>query len=257
MLAKDVPPLDIDVPLQLAIAGKLKNRVTLIGVELEGGWAELPPGIKQLEPDTSVFHNKRPPGTPHIGELGLGPAMPAGMPELLRTHYPKSVNDTCGMHVHMSFVNPRYYGVLMVPEYQTTVLKYLTDWAKGLKNKQGNPVFKDDHCIWMRLRGESRYCRIEFWPDVQANTKEKGHDQTTYGHRYTVIHYCGRLKSIECRVLPMMRTSATAAKAVRRLVDITNACLYVLGKDGKKDKFDANIELPEGLKYEETVVERL
>lgn len=237
-----VKPLEIGPHL-----GKVKNRVALVGVELEGGWVQLPPGVIQLERDGSVFNDRLPAGVNHMGELPLGPALPAGIGELIKINHPQKVNATCGMHVHMSFDTLRYYQMLMIPEYQETILHYLGLWAT--ENK-----FPDKHCIWERLRGESRFCRKEFWPDQQASTKQKTHHMDRPGHRYTVIHYCGRQNTIECRVLPMMPAASKAVSAVNKVIEITNACLYVLGKSSKTDRFASKIELPGNLVYEETII---
>lgn len=241
----NVKPLDIDPWI-----GKVKNRVALVGVELEGGWLELPPGILELVHDGSVFEGRPPAGVRHIGELPLGPMVPAAIAESLKIHWPAKMNKTCGMHVHMSFDTLWYYSLLMVPEYQETVCAYLTRWAKDA----GLP---DNHNIFERLRGESRFCQKKFWPDEQAATQRKNHDQNQHGHRYTIIHYCGRNKTIECRVLPMIPKLALSVKAIHHLLDITNACIYVLGAKQKREKFGGKITLPNGMTYEETTIEQI
>lgn len=227
--------------------GKVKNRVALVGVELEGGWKKLPPGVVQLERDGSVFNDRIPAGVNFMGELPLGPALPAGIGQLIRDNHPSQVNATCGMHVHMSFDTLRYFQTLMIPEFQETMLHYLGLWAT--ENK-----LPEKHCIWERLRGESRYCRKEFWPDKQAGVKQKTHDMAHAGHRYTAIHYCGRQNTIECRVLPMMPAASKAISAVERVIQITNACLYVLSKSSKLDRHVSKVELPENIVYEETII---
>jgi hypothetical protein len=241
----DTKPLNLD-----AYLGKVKNRVELVGVELEGGWVKLPPGVQALEHDGSVFNGRMPAGVNHIGELPIGPALPAGIAELIRINHPQKVNNTCGMHVHMSFQTLWYYHLLMVPEYQKTMLHYLTLWAQEMK-------FKETHHIWARLKGESRFCQEKFWPDAQASTKRKGHDQNVHGHRYTHVHYCGRQNTIEIRTLPMMDALKTAIGGVQRVIDITNACLYVLGTTNKRNTAAGRITLPDNAVYEETVIEQL
>lgn len=243
-MSSSAKPLNLDAHL-----GKVKNRVALVGVELEGGWVTLPPGTLQLEHDGSVFNGRLPAGVKYIGELPIGPAIPAAIGELIRINHPQKVNATCGMHVHMSFDTLRYFQLLMVPEYQKTILHYLTLWAKD--------KLKDTHHIWPRLRGESRFCQDQFWPDAQAATKRKGHDQNTPGHRYTHVHYCGRQNTVEIRTLPMMDTVKTAQSAVQQVIDITNASLYVLGKEAEREKGATKISLPDNLVYEETIIEQI
>ena len=241
----EVKPLDLD-----PYVGKVKNRVALASVELEGGWVKLPPGVVALEHDGSVFSGRIPAGVNHIGELPIGPAIPAAIDELMRINHPQKVNATCGMHVHMSFDTLWHYHLLMVPEYQKSIIHYLTLWAQEQK-------FKDTHHIWSRLRGESRYCQDKFWPDAQASTKRKGHDQNQHGHRYTHVHYCGRLNTIEIRTLPMMESLRVATSAVHRVIDITNASIHVLGLKNKRDKSAAKISLPNNMVYEETIIEQI
>ncbi len=241
----NVKPLELDAYLT-----KVKNRVALVGVELEGGWIELPPGVPQLEHDGSVFQGRIPAGAKFIGELPVGPVLPAGINDLLKANYPQKINHTCGMHVHMSFDTLWYYQLLMTKEYPATMLHYLGKWATELK-------IKDTHPIWPRLRSENKYCQNKFWPDRQAATKAKGHNMEVDGHRYTHVHYCGRQNTIEIRTLPMMEKFKTAVSAVQQVVHITNACLYVLGKRYGRKASQAKINLPDNLIYEETIIEEV
>ena len=55
----------------------------------------------------------------------------------------------------------------------------------------------------------------------------------------------------------MMPTTAKAVAAVQKVIDITNACLYVLGKKSERNKFEAKIVLPNNSVYEETIVEQM
>lgn len=230
--------------------GKSKNRVSLVGVELEGAWVDLPAGVAALEHDGSVFHGRMPLGARHLGELPIGPMVPAGLAEAVRHNWPHKMNSTCGMHVHMSFDISWYYGLLMVPEYTQTVCEYMTRWGKDA----GLP---DNHTLFSRFRGESQFCRKEFWPDAQASVNRKDHDQQRYGHRYTIIHYCGRNKTIECRALPMIPKVALSIRAIHHLIDITNACIFVLGGKTKREKLQNKVTLSNNLVYEETTIEKL
>src|SRR5688572_21742098 len=106
-------PLEID-----SLLGKPKNRVARIGVELEGAWKSLPPGISRLEPDGSVFKDpatetKKVPAGHQAGELPIGPIQPAALPRFMKKYYPHKTDKTCGMHVHMSFETVQHYNLLM------------------------------------------------------------------------------------------------------------------------------------------------
>lgn len=235
-------PLDISRLLRQAP----KNRIGRIGVELEGGWKQLPDGA-HLERDGSVFGDQGVPGF-KCGELPIGPMQPAAMPKFMKKYYPQKVDSTCGMHVHMSFESLRHYAWLMVPEYQETICEYLIQWAKDER-------FSTDHHIWGRLKGESIYCQKKFWPDEQVSYKKKDHDHNRDGHRYTIVHYCGRMLTIEVRVLPMMVTADQAIRAVKQVLDITNASLVLLADRNQKitEKMDVN----ETEIYEEIIEEEI
>lgn len=211
------------------ILGKPKNRVSCVGVELEGAWRELPPGIA-LERDGSVFGGARQiVGAPHVGELPLGPCQPGAIVKFMKKYYPHKVNETCGMHIHMSFENVLHYQWLMTQEYQETMVEYLSRWAK-------DEGFNPKHHIWGRLAGKSDFCQNKFWPDAQVAFNRKDHDRERDGHRYTIVHYCGRQMTIEIRVLPMMDTVEQAIRAVKMVILITSASLFLLGKKEQPER---------------------
>lgn len=250
-MKKAKAPISLDIT---TVLGKPKNRVARLGVELEGAWKTLPLGT-HLEPDGSVFRDpvtkvRRPPtgyANAQCGELPIGPIQPIALSRFMKKYYPTVIDKTCGMHVHMSFESVWHYDLLMVPEYQETVLEYLGRWAV----LEGFPA---GHHIYERLAGESVFAQKKFWPDLQVMSK-KDFDQQREGHRYTPVNYCGRLMTVEVRVLPMTDTVDQAIRAVREVVDITNACLFVLGRK-KEEAERAQVVLPNE-SYEEYVEEGL
>ena len=202
--------------------GKSPIRIYRIGFELEGGWTKLPPGTRGLQHDGSVQIERGLGETALVtGELANGPMSMQEWEGWLKTHYPQKVNQTCGMHVHLSPRTALAYSRLMDPCYPGTVVEYFKKWAthKGLSN---------DHPIWPRLKGKSIYCQHLYMADDQVRNVTKDHNQQRPGHRYTVINYChGRYGTVECRLLPMMDTTKEAISMVQELVDITNAFLKV------------------------------
>lgn len=235
--------LDID-----KVLGKPKNRIRRIGLELEGCWNKHPKGISRIEVDRSVFRGHIPPGY-EAGEIVSGPIPPIFLSRFVKRAYPQKVDETCGLHIHMSFEHPRYYSVLMDQDYYDTIKEYLKRWAK-------KEAFPKDHHIWERLGGKSIFCQDIFWPDLQYSNDRKDYDKARKGHRYTITHYCGRLNTIEIRVLPMMGTvdepdPAQAIRALRHVIDITNACIYTLGKK-KEAKVKARAYLANDTPYRET-----
>ena len=246
----EAKPLNLD-----DILGKPKNRVTKIGVELEGGWEKekLPAGVR-VERDGSVLKEgdegalKRVgyPASTLFGEIPIGPMQVIQLNQALKKYYPQHVDKSCGMHVHMSFDSVYRYNILAdSPAYQETVVEYLTRWAKA----EG---FDKTHHIWPRLENKNIYCQKKFWPDKQMPTAQKDHNLEREGHRYTMIHYCWeRNRTVECRLLPMMDGPEQAARAIRMLIDVTNA--YLIKADKARVKEGGVVQLGDGSIYEEVV----
>jgi hypothetical protein len=209
------PPLDLD-----AFKGKAPNRVYRIGIELEGGWIKLPPGVQRLQHDGSV-QIPREMGDPafQVGELGIGPLTLEEWSKWLKVNYPQKVNASCGMHVHLQLATSLAYSRLMNPSYPATVIAYMSKWSKG----EG---LAKDHPIWPRLKGKSVYCQHLYMADEQIRNTGKDHNRERNGHRYTVINYChGRYGTIECRLLPMMQTADQAQRIIQEFIDVTNGFL--------------------------------
>lgn len=238
----------------------LWNRVVRIGVELEGGWSELPKDAK-IENDGSVFSHARTAagnlkrdGFPDwsFGEIPVGPMSPTRLRSALKKYWPTKIDNTCGMHVHMSFESVLQYSLLAdSPDYQETVIKYMKKWAD-----ENLPV---NHHIYERLSGANIYCQKKFWPFNQINQKKKGYGFEV-GHRYTMISYSWeRHRTVECRLLPMMPTQALAISAINHLLDITNAYLVACEKTRVKERVRVKsskgtvikLELRKGEVYEE------
>lgn len=212
------------VPLDIAQQrGKARNIVYRVGIELEGGWDKLPPGVRLVHDGSVVF----PQMVNAVGELPSGildvvNGSPTYWATWLATNFPHHVNDTCGMHVHLSFKTAFAYNRLMTPQYPATVVAEFRRWAT-------EQHLADNHAIWPRLANKSKFCQHKFFADEQVQQREKDHDQARMGHRYTVINYAyGRYSTVECRLLPMMATYDQSRAAVQELLDVTNAFLLAL-----------------------------
>ena len=268
---KLVKPFNID----RFMAGKLKDRINLIGVELEGGWTNLPSGVKLVHDGSVQVPQPAPDGPPEqeiwqeivtlnaqgqqvvtrvrvpgaiangaptkkkvgwqTGEYPSEPMEVKAVGTWLTAFYPSHVNDTCGLHVHMSFKKALHYQKLMIPEYQATVIEYLKRWAK----EEG---FPSNHSIWARLDGKSTFCKQEFFPAKQVLAKNKIFEHNGEGNRYTCINYCyGQHSTIECRVLPMMEKAPQAIRAVERVLRITNATLASLREKEPREIADVTL----------------
>lgn len=209
---------------------KAKNRIYRVGCELEGGWDRLPPGVGELHQDVSVRFEQgvRP---QFRGEL---PSMPLEFdkwPAWLGSMYPQHINETCGMHVHMSFKRASLYQRLMCKDYGDTVLDYLLRWAE----KESLPR---DHQAWVRFTGKNRFCLNEFHADFQATARSKDDNR-----RRTAINYPFSMhQTVECRVLPMFENAILAEKAIQEVLDITNA--FLVTQLDKSIMAEAQLDLP-------------
>ena len=249
-----------------------KNRVKLVGVELEGGWTKWPEGenwSQYFHHDASVKMPEIPEvasGQARTGEIVSPPIEPAAIGKWVQKWYPQHLNHTCGLHIHMSFFFLRHYRRLMVIDYQDTMMEYLKRWASAEGNFPtdvvctsclGTPAnmascltclgkgrIGKEHHIWRRLRGEEKNCQLKFWPDAQVKMTKHG-DQSSAdryfkdGCRYTAINYCYSVdnrQTLEVRVLPMMKTTDQATRALKRVVRITNGCLAALRGDTRGDR---------------------
>lgn len=225
------------VDLSTFLTRRCRNRVDRIGVELEGGWIKMPPRSRLVR-DASV----KGPGLrndddeyllPHVGELpspllSLDPKDNNFWEDWMIASYPKVVNYTCGMHVHMSFDRMPTYTRLVDPTYPGTLIKYIIEWAKDTK-------LSSDHPIWSRLSGDNEYCQHIFHAREQLKTPEKDYDHHRKGHRYTVVHYpWNRHSTVEVRLLPMMATPQQSIDVIKYLLKVTNAYLLTTKEQPKK-----------------------
>lgn len=234
------PSKHLDLSARL---GKCRERVYRVGVELEGGWLQLPPGLDHLDRDGSVVFPSAQVMDLNgkiklkVGEIPSPVLIPSStkdnvltLEKWMRVFYPSHVNHTCGMHVHMSFQNAFQYQQLMREDFMWTVLHYFNEWAKERVRDKSIPA---SHCFFERLAGKSEYCQHVFHADEQAVRSDKRYGHFEPGHRYTVIHYpFQRIGTVECRLLPMFATVDLALNAIRYLLSITSAFLVeVAAKD--------------------------
>lgn len=213
------PPLNIDKYL-----GKAKNRIHQVGIELEGGWKTLAGGTVRPEHDGSVKFGAHPDkySIQYLGEVASPALPPKEYPEWMRLYYPTHVNETCGMHVHVSTITAFAYQRLMVNKphsFPATMIEYIRRWAEAEKLPKG-------HTIWPRLENKNEFCQHTFQAEDQCKASSKDYDHHRPGHRYSVIAYrWGTTRTLECRLLPMMETADQGVRAVAEVIRITNAFL--------------------------------
>lgn len=210
--------------------GQVKDRIDLIGVELEGGWVDPPPTT--VERDGSVHVNGQTETDPvtgksktilvsYEGEVVSRPVRTNEFADWMRQNYPRHVNATCGLHVHMSFKSRLNYQRLMTPEFTKFMVEKLKAWAK----KEGLPA---DHWIWPRLNDPNHnHCAHIYLGDGQVKMRKKDyHSRGTTHSRYTAINYCyGQHQTVECRLLSMLKDPEMGIRGVQCVLDSTNEFL--------------------------------
>lgn len=173
--------------------------VKQVGVELEGGWTN--PSF-DIGGDGSVNVKAN-----YVGEVASPALNPEEVAAWVLKHYPDAVNETCGIHVHVSLSRTLYYARVMEYEFQEYLLKRLEKWGT---EKKVNP----QHPFWGRLRGENTYCTLKHWPERQIKRQDK------HGERYTALNYTwARFGTVECRLLPAFKLQERASQAIFQIIN--------------------------------------
>jgi hypothetical protein len=243
---------------------KCRNRINMVGIELEGGWDSTRPLVNQqiirdgsvkFDPPQDVIKAinaypptdkqiklveewKAKPRPQYIGELPSPPIKPDIVEKWVKVHFPNFVNKTCGLHIHMSFHHAFHYMVLMTSEYQERIVEYLRLWA----SKEDLPR---THPLWERLEGKSEYCQLLYIADAQSRLERKAYDRNVPVHRYTAINYSHATHgTVECRLLPMFDSAEQSIRALKEVMAITNAFLVSTARREEKHevlvKFDGD-----------------
>lgn len=245
--------------------GGVVNRILRVGIELEGGWDIKVEG-EHMERDGSVKFDDP------YSEVVVDPitrrktlkdrAVPIPFPkymdqaevvsrplacdievigEWVRRCYPQHVNDTCGLHVHMSFYNPLNYSRLMTEEYVHYMVRELGIWGRN----EGLPP---GHMLFNRLNPTHpwtlQHCSHVFLADKQAQVKKKDYNSRGKDYsRYTFINYpAAQHQTVECRGLPMFGTARQfttpedAMLATRSIVAVIIATNRFLSKIRRREE---------------------
>lgn len=221
------------------------KHIDKVGVELEGGWWQ---GYQRLEPSwgknppnsptkawlldwhgdgsvnvaTTHINSEKDTTHPHYGTglyQGEGvcnpPQDPNNIHRWMKYNYPLWVNESCGMHVHMSFKNIIDYERIMEEEFVKHFEESMEAWGKD--NKINYDPF------WNRLRGLNRYCQRNGASSAQAMInhkllKKEGRDESYTKYYHLNFGAWKKYKTVECRLLPMFPTAQQGADAVYDLL---------------------------------------
>ena len=205
------------------------SRIVLVGIELEGGYDRQIEHREWLTGDGSVHAE----GSYYVGECVLPPRKLVDAIELVKENFPDHANDTCGMHIHLSFDNKISYGKLKTPEFYNYFLVRLEQW--GSKNQ----IYAKSP-FWKRLREGNNYCQKGFNAERQLKATSK--DRARYYHLNYCYNFGGMLmprKTLEVRILPMFKKKTLAISAITEVVNIFNEWL----NDPRQDFQDVSFDL--------------
>ena len=124
--------------------------------------------------------------------------------EQLVAMYPDETDDSCGMHVHMSFPQD-CLTLLQTHEFYAYFRTRWLAWGTAMNLDTASPFFR-------RLRGNNNYC---------LPNEDVLRDMTSCD-RYSQLNFGAypSHKTLECRLLPMFRRSSLGVAAVQELVSI-------------------------------------
>ena len=185
--------------------------INRVGVELEGGWSYIPVGSV---PDGSVNDF----GCEFSGELP-SPAFPywGSLQRWIQDHYPDFVDNSCGLHVHISLKNQGNYPRLMDDAFTNWAQRYLGHFWQKTRGLSLTEHSRLRH----RLAGGNTYAQTEVRSLEQRSLLRKT------SIRYTHWNFCYALHgTVECRILPMFATPDTALLGIASVIRCVNAWLY-------------------------------
>jgi hypothetical protein len=211
------PPKEHD-KVGIEIEGRFRNLTELIPIaeELTGGR-----GVR----DSSVQSDRHNHFEPHEFQTKAG-SLGSAITQLIKL-FPDSSNESCGMHIHVSFPSAQT-GLLYSQEFFDY---FITRWKAWGTRENIHP----DHYFWSRLRGEGAYCHL--------NTIDTRGQHPTMQDRYKQLNWAAwrEHKTIECRLLPMFRRQSLAVSAAQELIDIYET---YLAQDLGEKLHKENVQLP-------------
>lgn len=208
-----------------------------IGVELEGGWSGdyrrflLASPLVDTKEDGSVNVE-----ADSVGEITLGPYDRLGRALAMVTRcYPEKVDETCGLHVHLSFDRPTVHR-LTAPAFFTHFADFWKAWGTRHQIHRSSE-------FWSRLAGECEYCEpMEF----QSENAYYGHTTPFQSDRYSQVNFQAYREhgTLECRLLPAFKYSRVAIKAIAGVIDCFEEYLANPSVEGSRAPSAAFSEVP-------------
>lgn len=178
-----------------------------VGIEIEGRWINIVTAKRKADDfgarycsDGSV---NRISGYSSL-EFQTAPGTVAQALGQLVELYPDHTGPDCGMHVHVSFKCATYFTQLACKEFYEYFKQRWIKWGTDNRLHPQGEFFR-------RLNGGNNYCM----PNQES--------RAPYGEdRYTQLNFAAwhEHKTVECRLLPMFRSTRLAVSAVLELIKI-------------------------------------
>ena len=175
-----------------------------------------------------------PSGPAYKGEIVSKPIPVEKIAPWVKKCYPTHVNETCGLHVHMSFHYRSNYARLMTPEFTPFIVGAVKAWAEA-------EDLPKDHPQWERvLKQNHHHCAHQYLAEGQIKMTKKDYESRGKSYsRYTFVNYCAGQHNtagggtVEVRGLSMPANADMATRAIMAVLDGTN---QFLSKVRQRDK---------------------
>lgn len=173
----------------------MKSHIDKIGIEFEGAWYTLPDTQHRLVSD---IHNDGSleilpdeyDRSIYVKETVSKPIKVKDLKEFIDYAIPDIIDESCGLHVHVSFKRGSDY-------LKLATSKFSRYWKRQLALMPAKLKFSHEinSRLVPRIEGENSYCSAEF--DNYSTLVNQ------YGDRYKQINFCSYFKhgTIELRVL--------------------------------------------------------
>lgn len=182
-----------------------------IGVEIEGRFFNIDELTEKVEEDGlditgdgSIRYGANPECEPR--EIRTKPDLLAGCLRQVAKFYPDEADYSCGMHVHVSFLDTASVSTLTCTEF----LAYFDARWRAWGAKMQLPP----NCqFYQRLDNKNDYCNKNDAGDLERPFS---------GDRYRQLNFTSweRHNTVECRLLPMFREARLALSAITELISI-------------------------------------
>ena len=144
--------------------------------------------------------------------------------DFTKNNMPFEVNQTCGIHVHVSFNDDLAYAKCMDAEFFEAFRKEVKEF---MMDGSFNPDVSDR--FYNRYHevtdGRTNFCANEFVPESQVN-ETNGIDFPCENGRYTQLNYAyKKFRTIECRIFPSTTNHEELIRMVEWFIKFTNSYL--------------------------------